>query len=77
MTNFEALLVFPYLRAFLPIFRKQSLYFSLFGELQGWQVRDEILNFAFNQQKRAENIFKKIVAPNIISEETRRSLKPA
>ena len=53
------------------------MYFFLFGELQGWQVCDEILNFAFNQQKRAENIFKKIVAPNIISEETRISLEPA
>ena len=37
-TNFEALLVSPYLRAFLPIFKRQLLYFSLFGELQDWQV---------------------------------------
>ena len=37
-TNFEALLVPPYLRAFLPIFKRQLLYFSLFGELQDWQV---------------------------------------
>ena len=36
-TNFEALLVSPYLRALLSIFTKQVLYFSLFDELQGWQ----------------------------------------
>ena len=33
MTNFEALLVSAYLRAFLPIFKKQFLHFSLFDEL--------------------------------------------
>ena len=37
---------------------------------------DEILNTTVNQEKRAENIFKKLVASNSISEETRRSLKP-
>ena len=37
---------------------------------------DGILNFAINQEKRAKNIFKKLVASNSISEETRRSLKP-
>ena len=36
--NFEELLVSPYLRAFVAIFRKQFLYFPLFNELQGWQV---------------------------------------
>ena len=35
-----------------------------------------ILNFAINQEKRAKNIFKKLVASNSISEETSRSLKP-
>ena len=37
---------------------------------------DGILNFDINQEKRAKNILKKLVAPNSISEETRRSLKP-
>ena len=37
---------------------------------------DGILNFAINQEKRVDNIFKKLVASNSISEETRRSLKP-
>ena len=34
------------------------------------------MNFAVNQEKRAGNILKKLVASNSISEETRRSLKP-
>ena len=38
-------------------------------------LNDGILNFAINQEKRAKNIFKKLVASNSISEETRRSLK--
>ena len=37
---------------------------------------DDILNFAINQEKRVDNIFKKLVGCNSISEETRRSLKP-
>ena len=37
---------------------------------------DGILNFAINQEKCANNILKKLVASNGISEETRRSLKP-
>ena len=37
---------------------------------------DGILNFAINQEKRVDNIFKKLAASNSISEETRRSLKP-
>ena len=37
---------------------------------------DGILNFAINQEKRAKNIFKKVVASNTTSEETRRSVKP-
>ena len=37
---------------------------------------DRISIFAINQEKRAKNIFKKLVASNSISEETRRSLKP-
>ena len=37
---------------------------------------DGILNFAINQEKRIDNILKKLVASNSISEETRRSLKP-
>ena len=37
---------------------------------------DGILDFAINQEKRVENILKKLVASNSISEETRRSLKP-
>ena len=37
---------------------------------------DGILNFAINQEKRVDNIFKKLVASKSISEETRRSLKP-
>ena len=36
---------------------------------------DRIFNFAINQEKRVDNILKKLVAPNTISEETRRSLK--
>ena len=36
---------------------------------------DGIQNFAVNQEKRAENILKKLVASSSISEETRRSLK--
>ena len=39
-------------------------------------LKDGIWNFAINQEKRAKNIFKKLVASNSISEETRRSLKP-
>ena len=35
-----------------------------------------ILNFAINQEKRVNNILKKIVASNSIFEETRRSFKP-
>ena len=37
---------------------------------------DGVLNTAVNQEKRAENIFRKLVASNSISEETRRYLKP-
>ena len=37
---------------------------------------DGILNFAINQEKRVDNILKKLVASNSIPEETRRSLKP-
>ena len=37
---------------------------------------DGILNFAVNQEKRVDNIFKKLVVTNSISEETRKSLKP-
>ena len=37
---------------------------------------DRISIFAINQEKRAKNIFKKLVASNSIPEETRRSLKP-
>ena len=37
---------------------------------------DGILNFAVNQEKRVDNIFKKLVAANSISEETRKSFKP-
>ena len=37
---------------------------------------DGILNFAINQEKRVDNILKKLVASKSISEETRRSLKP-
>ena len=37
---------------------------------------DEILNFAINQEKHVDNILKKLVASNSISEETRISLKP-
>ena len=37
---------------------------------------DGILNFAVNQEKSVDNIFKKLVATNNISEETRKSLKP-
>ena len=36
---------------------------------------DGILDFAVNQEKRADNILKKLVASNSISEETRRSLE--
>ena len=35
-----------------------------------------ILSFPVNQEKRVDNIFKKLVASNNVSEETRRSLKP-
>ena len=37
---------------------------------------DGILNFAIKQEKRADNILKKLVASMSISEETRRYLKP-
>ena len=37
---------------------------------------DGILNFTVNQDKRVDNVFKKLVGSNSISEETRRSLKP-
>ena len=37
---------------------------------------DGILNFAINQEKRVDNILKKLVASKSISEETGRSLKP-
>ena len=37
---------------------------------------DGILNFAVTREKRVDNIFKKLVATNSISEETRKSLKP-
>ena len=37
---------------------------------------DGTLNFAVKQEKRVENILKKLVASNGISEEPRRSLKP-
>ena len=37
---------------------------------------DGILNFVINQEKRVDNILKKLVASNSISEETGRSLKP-
>ena len=37
---------------------------------------DGILSFAVNQEKRDENIFKKLVASNSVSAETRRSFKP-
>ena len=37
---------------------------------------DGILNFAINQEKRVDNILKKLVTSKSISEETRRSLKP-
>ena len=37
---------------------------------------DGILNFVINQEKRVDNILKKLVASNSISEKTRRSLKP-
>ena len=37
---------------------------------------DGILNTAVNHEKRPQNIFRKLVASNSISEETRRSLKP-
>ena len=36
---------------------------------------DGILNFVINQEKRVDNILKKLVASNSISEETRRFLK--
>ena len=36
---------------------------------------DEILNFPVNKEKPVENICKKLVASNSISEETRRSLR--
>ena len=37
---------------------------------------DGILNFTINQEKRADNIIKKLVATKSMSKETRRSLKP-
>ena len=37
---------------------------------------DEILNFAVNQEKRVENIFKKLVASNSITKKIKRSLEP-
>ena len=37
---------------------------------------DGIFNFAINQEKRVDNILKKLVASKSIYEETRRSLKP-
>ena len=37
---------------------------------------DGILNFVINQEKHVDNILKKLVASNSISEKTRRSLKP-
>ena len=37
---------------------------------------DGTLNFAVKQEKRVDNILKKLVASNGISEEPRRSLKP-
>ena len=37
---------------------------------------DGILNFAVDQEKRVDKIFKKLVASNSISEERRRFLKP-
>ena len=37
---------------------------------------DGISNIAINQEKRVDNILKKLVASNSISEETRKSLKP-
>ena len=37
---------------------------------------DGILNFTVNQDKRVDNVFKKLVGSNSISEEARRSLKP-
>ena len=37
---------------------------------------DGILNFAVNQEKRVENILKKLLATNSISEETRISVQP-
>ena len=39
-------------------------------------TNDGIQNFAVNQEKRADNTLKKLVASSSISEETRRSLKP-
>ena len=36
---------------------------------------DRIFNFAINQEKRVDNLLKKLFAPNTISEGTRRSLK--
>ena len=37
---------------------------------------DGILSFAVNQEKRVENVKKKLVASNTISQETRRFIKP-
>ena len=37
---------------------------------------DGTLSFAVNQEQRIDNILKKLVASNTLSEETRRSLKP-
>ena len=36
-----------------------------------------MMSFAVNQEKWVDNIFKKLVASNSISEEIRRSLKPS
>ena len=37
---------------------------------------DGIVSFAVSQEKRVDNILKKLVASNSVSEESRRSLKP-
>ena len=53
---------------------------NLLNETQLFEIfnlkNDGILYFAINQEKWTKNIFKKLVAPNSISEETRRYLKP-
>ena len=38
------------------------------------RIIDEFFNFAVKQEKRVDNISKKLLATNSISEETRRSL---